>query len=143
MRISKKTEYTIHSLLIMALSPERTFLLDELAKQGVSRDYLAKCMRALSEAKIVISAPGVKGGYKLAKKSSEISLAEVLTAAEGDIEFKCNYVERKCDAYGNCEIINPFKEAFKSYLETLDKTKLSDLVDETAKTNFKLDWAKV
>lgn len=52
-----------------------------------SPTYLSKILRKLVEAGLITSAPGVRGGYELARAMSEISLLEVVHAIEGTQSF--------------------------------------------------------
>ena len=142
MRVSKKTEYAVHSVLYIAYHSERTVLLDELALQGVSRDYLAKVMRSLSRAKIVDSSVGAGGGYTLAKPAESITVKDVFLAVEGEPLLKCAYNERVCDAFDKCGILCFFDDAFKAFLNSLDGVNFAYMVQKCRETDFDLDWLK-
>ena len=61
--------------------------------QGISESYLSKTFTQLSKAGIVLSSPGIKGGYRLAKSPQSISFWDVVEAIEGkDPLFQCHEV---------------------------------------------------
>jgi Rrf2 family protein len=142
MRISKKTEYALHSVLYISVHDGRNILLDELAQQGVSREYLAKVMRKLAKAGILRSSVGVRGGYELGRSPEKISLADIFNAVEDTDFFTCEYEARKCDAFGVCSMIQPFNDAYNRFLDELKKTSLKDMTDRANCAPFDLEWLK-
>ncbi len=85
MKYSVMVEYALHSLVYLIDIPsDETIGIKDLAEfQGLSETYLSKVFSKLSKAGIVISVPGVNGGYKLAKEPTNISFWDVIRAVEG------------------------------------------------------------
>jgi Rrf2 family protein len=93
MRFTTKTEYGLVSMVYMAkhaACPERSrgdssFLsIKEIAaNENYPVPYIEKILQALKKAKLVVSQQGNHGGYRLAKKPSEITLKDVIDALEG------------------------------------------------------------
>ena len=85
MRFTTKTEYGIVSMVYLARHADRGFLnLKEVAShENYPLPYIEKILQALKRAKLVASQQGSHGGYKLAKKPSEITLKHVVDALEG------------------------------------------------------------
>lgn len=129
MRISKKTEYAVHSVLYITYYKDRTVLLDELSAQGISREYLAKVMRLLTKSGILKSSVGVNGGYVLAKPSDCITLEDIFNAVEGDTFYKCESKSRKCGLAGRCGLSDAFSSAKAMFLNELRKRKISEMLD--------------
>ncbi len=80
-------------------------LRDISLRQGISLLYLEQIFLKLKKNKIVISARGIKGGYNLNKKASEIKISEILNAVDEKVktvgctkELKkgCNGKSSKC-----------------------------------------------
>jgi len=142
MRVSKKTEYGIHSVLYIAVHRDSPVLLDKLSEQGVSRDYLAKVMRSLTKMGILRSSVGVSGGYVLGREPEEISFKDIFLACEGEPEFICARGARECDADDSCGIIVPFKNAYEKMLEELSKVTIQDLINKSSITEFELNWLR-
>lgn len=131
MRISKKTEYAVHSVLYITFFKDRTVLLDELAAQGISREYLAKVMRLLTKSGILKSSVGVNGGYVLARPADEITLEDIFNAVEGDAFYKCESRSRKCGLAGRCGLTEAFNTARGMFLGELRKCKISDMLEKS------------
>lgn len=85
MAYSVGVEYSLHCLVYLIDVPANaTIGIKELADfQGISETYLSKAFGKLAKAGIVISIPGVKGGYRLARAPHEISFWDVVEAVEG------------------------------------------------------------
>jgi Rrf2 family protein len=131
MRISKKTEYAVHSVLYITFFKDRTVLLDELAAQGISREYLAKVMRLLTKSGILKSSVGVNGGYVLARPSETITLEDIFNAVEGDGFYKCESKSRKCGLASRCGLTEAFNTAREMFLCELRKNRISDMLNRS------------
>lgn len=65
------------------------------AKFDLPAAYLNKSLQALARAGVLISSPGPRGGFRLARDPSEITLLEVVDAIEGpDAAFRCTEIRR-------------------------------------------------
>lgn len=61
---------------------------------SVSESYLSKIMSKLRQDGIVRAAPGVNGGYELARPAEEITFLEVIQAIEGRQRmFECSNLD--------------------------------------------------
>jgi Rrf2 family protein len=103
-------EYGLHCLLYLVGQgdgdPPSSRDLAEF--QGVSSSYVAKLFTQLEKAGIVMSAEGVRGGYRLARPADRISVLDVADALEGGKPmFQCREIRRNCVLYGD----NPPKSA--------------------------------
>lgn len=58
---------------------------DIALRQGISLAYLEQIFARLRRAGLVVSARGVAGGYNLARQADEISIAEIIEAADEEI----------------------------------------------------------
>jgi len=109
---------------------------------GVPKEYLSKSLQSLSQAGLVDTTTGPRGGYSLAKSASEISFLDVIEAVEGKTNtFRCSEIRRnnpclgKADRkFGNvCEIAAVMYEADESWRATLRKRKISDVIKALGK----------
>lgn len=86
LRITKQTDYGIVLLTHMASDPDRLVNAPELAQEAsLPQPMVAKILKLLARASIVEGHRGVNGGYCLARPPEELSVAEVITALEGQI----------------------------------------------------------
>ena len=111
--------------------------------QGVSTSYVAKLFTALEKAGIVKSEEGVRGGFRLARPATEISVLEVVDVIEGEKPlFRCREVRRDFILFGDdppkwatrgvCAIHGVMIEAERSMRETLAGVSLNDLAERSS-----------
>ena len=82
MLLTKKSEYALLSLISIAKSSEPKNV-DELSRElNISKSFLAKIMQNLAKQNLVISHRGVNGGFALNKSWENITILEIVVAAE-------------------------------------------------------------
>lgn len=86
LRITKQTDYGIVLLTALAEEPARLVNAPELAQEtSLPQPMVAKILKLLARSGILESHRGVNGGYCFARPPEELSVAEVITALEGQI----------------------------------------------------------
>ncbi|MAD79928.1 MAG: Rrf2 family transcriptional regulator [Pirellulaceae bacterium] len=88
MHLSAKTEYACIAVLELAtrFGTGKPVRIREIADpNGIPSRFLVQILLQLKSAGIVGSTRGAAGGYQLMKEPSEITLAEVMAASEGQI----------------------------------------------------------
>lgn len=98
MNYSNGVEHALHSLFYMIeLKQTQTIGIKALSNlHGVSESYLSKIFTKLKKGGIVISTPGVNGGYKLSKKTIDITFWDIIEAIEAHhIYFNAKRQENK------------------------------------------------
>ena len=85
MKFTTKTEYGLLCMIYLAKHQEadRVTIREIVAKEKYPLAYIEKILQALKKAGLVISHQGNHGGYSLARKSSEITLKQIIDALEG------------------------------------------------------------
>lgn len=143
MHLNEGVEWAAHCATLLAALPETAALpAARLAEyHGIPAPYLAKSLQALTRAGIVESATGRRGGYRLGRPASEITLLDIVQAIEGDETFfKCSEIRRRgpsrvaARAYApTCGIAAAMWRAERAWQEELRQVTLADLVDLTMK----------
>ena len=132
MKLSTKARYGMRAMLSLALDDGKGPVpLRKIAKeQGISEKYLEHLMASLKSASLVRSVRGMRGGYRLAKPSSQIRLDEVVRVLEGSIvPVECVGDPGLCRRSRFCvlrDVWGQVKEAMEAVLES---TTLQDLVE--------------
>lgn len=92
MKYSQATNYALHTMLhFVALPVGKTIGVQQLAElQKLSPTYLSKILTKLVKAGLIVSTPGVHGGYKLIRNREDVSFLDIINAIEGTaLLFHC------------------------------------------------------
>jgi Rrf2 family nitric oxide-sensitive transcriptional repressor len=85
MRLLTSTDFTLRVLMRLALTPDAHVSTDALARELViSRNHLHKIVQYLTEAGLVRTIRGARGGVMLARPASEIKVGDVIRRHEQD-----------------------------------------------------------
>lgn len=87
MRFSKKSEYALRAVLILANSPlNKTLQIQDLSRiSGVSVKFLEQILLTLKKGGTLRSKRGVGGGYQLDRPARSITLGEIIKLMDGDL----------------------------------------------------------
>jgi Rrf2 family protein len=137
-KLSEGVEQAIHSVGMLAgLSSEGVLSAAALAEfHGVSTSYLLKHLQALSGAGILQTVPGPRGGYRLARRTDEITLLDIVLAVEGpEPAFRCKEIRQRGPnplpqtAFTRpCGINAAMLRAERAYRAELAKTSIADIL---------------
>ncbi|MFL5814106.1 MAG: RrF2 family transcriptional regulator [Bdellovibrionia bacterium] len=140
MILRNQVEWAIHCCSILAALPQDHYLATkDLAEfHGVPKEYLSKALQALSQAGIVHTTLGPRGGYRLAKSLKEISFLDIVEAIEGRRStFECTEIRKnspcrsaKTRDTGPCAIARVMYRADQAWRNELSKMTLLDLQRE-------------
>ena len=131
MKTSRKTDYAVHALMILAKNKKGELSVKEIADiENVSPSYLAKVMQKLSAAEIVSSAEGKKGGYTLSRDAEEINLAQIMEIFEAEENiYECVDEIHNCKIKDRCKIHRVFAQAYQKMLAELEQTTIKDIIN--------------
>ena len=102
MKLSTKSRYAITAMIDLAQNQDGAVSLKDISdRQSISLSYLEQLFCKLKNFKVVTSRRGPGGGYVLNKKSSEISLHEIITAVEENMD------QTQCGGSMNCNKEKP------------------------------------
>jgi len=83
MKLQKATCFALFAVIELARDPSRQLSAAEIAdKYGISAHHLAKVLRDLGRAGIVVAARGVGGGYRFAGNPKRLTLMDVIALFE-------------------------------------------------------------
>jgi len=137
MKLSDGVEQAIHSVLLLSGLPADGVLPASALAEffGVSSSYLLKHLQALAGAGLLLSVPGPKGGYRLARQPEHISLLDIVLAVEGsEPAFRCAEIRKRGPSpiaerfhKAPCGINVAMLRAEKAYRAELEKVSITDL----------------
>jgi Rrf2 family protein len=90
MKISLATEYGFRGIVYLAMvDRERPVTIDEICEvQSVPKNYLIKIFKNLSQANLIRSHKGYRGGFSLARPAEEVTAREVFEALAGQFALQ-------------------------------------------------------
>jgi Rrf2 family iron-sulfur cluster assembly transcriptional regulator len=98
-RLTTKGRYAVTAMLDLAFHSQTkpVTLTDIAARQTISLSYLEQLFARLRRAGMVKGVRGPGGGYKLCRKTSDISIAEIIAAVNEPLD------STKCGGEANCQ----------------------------------------
>ena len=128
---SKKCEYGLQAILYLAVLDKNYICSSEEIsnKLSIPKEFTSKILQSLTENGLVKSRKGKAGGFKLAKKTSEIKLIDIVESIDGvEIFSNCIMGFQHCTSNKKCPLHNEWDEIItKAYkmlsIESIDKFK--------------------
>lgn len=127
-RLNRMTDYAV--VVLGRMGREGVVSVAQLAQDSrVPQPTVAKLLKQLAQAGLVVSQRGPAGGYALARAPHAITVADVIAALEGPIsltacvdgaEGHCE-VERLCPMRGNWDRVN------RAIRDALESVSLADM----------------
>ena len=88
LRISKMTDYAVVLATHLAAVEGPHAARDLALHTQIPEPTASKVLKKLARAGVVVSQPGAKGGYALARPAAQVGIHEVIEAIEGPIAVK-------------------------------------------------------
>jgi FeS assembly SUF system regulator len=132
-RMTRLTDYGILLLTYFARDPDQaaTHNARDIARAArLPLPTVNKILKALTKKGLLLSHRGVKGGYSLARRPEEISVADIITATEGPVAItQCTVSlpgscaqEYTCPVHLNWQKIN---DAIRQALESVSLSEMA------------------
>ena len=130
MRLTTFSDYSLRVLMYAASVQGRLITVEEAARTyGISRTHLMKVVQTLVRAGFLKGVRGRSGGFSLAKPPAEINLGAVVRATESDFALvECFASGSQCVITNCCRLPNVLNQALRSFVETLDRYSLADIM---------------
>jgi Rrf2 family nitric oxide-sensitive transcriptional repressor len=130
MRLTNFSDYALRVLMYAAARSDRLITIEETAEvYGISRAHLMKVANQLTRSGFLKATRGRTGGLALAKRPEKIRLGDVIRATEPDFALvECFTPESNCLITPRCRLKGVLKEALNSFVKTLDRYTLADLI---------------
>src|SRR6201996_819860 len=136
MKLSVRGEYALRALLVLGLNFDQPVVRIQTISesQNIPKRFLEQILNDLKSAGVVQSRRGVAGGYRLARRPEEITLAAVIRHIEGALAPVSCVSERfyekcSCPDESRCAIRSVMKEVREAVVKIIEKLTLSDLVE--------------
>jgi len=129
LRIAKLTDYAVALATRMAARPDEAHSVTALAREtAIPVPTVSKLCKLLAGGGVIVSRRGVRGGYRLRRAPSQISLAGVIAAIEGPIGItECARQDGGCDYEEECALRSPWQQLSRDITAMLEGVSLEKL----------------
>jgi len=138
MKLSLRGEYALRALLVLGLNHDREVLrIQRISdEQKIPKRFLEQILNDLKSAGLVESKRGVTGGYRLARRPEDISLASVIRHIEGALAPVSCVSERfyekcSCPDEARCAIRSVMKEVRDEVVKIAERVTVADLCERS------------
>jgi len=118
----------------LALRPDQPALsAREIAEQyDIPVELMAKVLQRLARRGLLTSHQGTRGGYRLAKAPSAISVADIIQAIDGPLTVTaCSTSDENCGQYAKCSVRDPLWRIKDRILAALAMCSLQEVSAES------------
>jgi Rrf2 family protein len=130
LRLSKKADYALMAMKHLAIRPDSASAsAREIAEQyNIPIELMAKVLQRLARRGLVTSHQGTRGGYRLSRAASVISVADIIQAIDGPLTVTaCSTEEENCEQYSKCNVRDPLWRIRERILTALHTCSLQEV----------------
>ena len=129
MKLSLQTDYSLRTLMYLAVHPGRANIASLAAFFAISEAHVAKVVHQLGKLGYIRSIRGSGGGLELAKSPEDISIGEIVQAVEGTAHLlECLGTANVCVIQKGCKLLGVLAEAERIQRDYLLGVRLSDVL---------------
>jgi len=130
LRVSKLTDYATVVMTCLAAAGDGVLSAQVLAERArLEAPTVSKLLKQLAQAGLVISTRGINGGYRLARASEKITIADIVTAMEGPIGMtECSAHAGACGHEPHCGVRVNWQRINHAIADALASVTLADMV---------------
>lgn len=131
MRLTTKGRFAVTAMLDIALfeADKPVTLAGISERQSISLSYLEQLFSRLRKQGLVSSVRGPGGGYRIAKSHHEISVSDIITAVDEQIDATQCGGHENCHEEGRCMTHDLWAALNGKILEYLSGISLADMVE--------------
>src|SRR2546422_1505042 len=140
MKLSLRGEYALRALLVLGLNCDKPLVRIQTIsdQQNIPKRFLEQILNDLKSAGLVQSKRGMAGGYRLARRPEDISLAAVVRHVEGALApVSCVsqrfYEKCSCPDESRCPIRSVMKEIRDAIVQISERVTLAQLFERSHK----------
>jgi Rrf2 family protein len=138
MKLSVRGEYALRALLVLGLNYDQPVVRIQTIseQQNIPKRFLEQILNDLKSAGVVQSRRGVAGGYRLARRPEEITLAVIIRHIEGALAPVSCVSERfyekcSCPDESRCAIRSVMKEVREAVVRIAERLTIADLCERS------------
>jgi Rrf2 family nitric oxide-sensitive transcriptional repressor len=130
MHLTVFSDYTLRTLMYLALRPDTLCTIDDIADAyNISANHLMKVVHQAARAGEVETVRGQRGGLRLARAPETINVGTILRRTEPNMEIApCFGSGTDCAIQPACVLQGVLGAAIEAFLSVLDGATIADLV---------------
>ena len=136
MKLSVRGEYALRALLVLGLRYDEPVVRIQAIsdEQNIPKRFLEQILNDLRSGGFVQSKRGVAGGYRLARRPEEITVAEVVRRVEGALApvscvSECFYEKCSCPDESRCALRSVMKEIREAVVKVAESVTIAEMCD--------------
>lgn len=131
MRLSTKGRYAVTAMMDLAIHNHQgpVTLADISVSQGISNSYLEQLFAKLRKNGLVKGVRGPRGGYRLARAPSEITVADIISAVDEKVDATRCGGKEDCQEGERCLTHELWNDLSSRLYQFLDSITLAEYVD--------------
>jgi Rrf2 family protein len=140
MKLSVRGDYALRALLVLGLNYDQPLVRIQTIsdQQNIPKRFLEQILNDLKSAGLVQSKRGVAGGYRLAKKPEEVTLAAVMRHIEGTLApVRCvsEHFDGKCSCpdVSRCAVRSVMREVNEAVVKIMERATVAELCERSRK----------
>ncbi len=140
MRLTRQSNYAIRTLMYCAVNEGGLSRIGDIARaHAISELFLFKLIKPLVEAGLIVTVRGRKGGIRLGRPASEITLLDTIKLTEENFAMaECFEGGSDCPLLDNCDLNGALREALGAFFDVLDGYTIADLAGKRRMLRQKL-----
>ncbi|MFO7592520.1 MAG: Rrf2 family transcriptional regulator [Pseudomonadota bacterium] len=141
MQLTRHTDYALRVLIFLALQPDKQLVtMADIERHFViPRNHLIKIVQRLAKLGYAHTTRGKHGGVRLGRAPESIRIGDMVSDMETTLEvIDCN--KPVCPLLGHCRLKNMLTQASQSFIDTLNRYTLSDIIAEPKTLETALTW---
>src|ERR1017187_4060974 len=138
MKLSLRGEYALRAMLVLGLNYGQPVVRIQTIsdQQNIPKRFLEQILNDLKSGGFVQSKRGMAGGYRLARKPEQISVASIVRHIEGALApVSCVsekfYEKCSCPDESRCAIRSVMKEVREAIVSIAERVTLADLCERS------------
>jgi Rrf2 family protein len=135
LRLSKKSDYALIAMKHLATRSDggASSSAREISEAyDIPLELLAKVLQRLVRSRLLVSVQGTRGGYRLARHASMISVADVIQAVDGPVTVTaCSTDDHNCDQYSKCSVRDPLWKIKNRILDALNTVSVAEMAADS------------
>src|SRR3954462_8532981 len=135
LRLSKKADYALMAMKHLALRGDQgsSSAREIAALYDIPIELMAKVLQRLGRRGLLASHQGTRGGYELARRPTQISVAAVISAIDGPVTVPaCSTAETQCEQFAKGSVRDPLGTVRERILSALGECTIAELAADAA-----------